>query len=200
MRKWLVFGVVLLVVGCGQSSAVIPTVDKDATTPAAEAKFKGKTVSQWARGLSDKDAATRTEAAEALKAIGPDAKSAVGELKQALKHRCMELLISHLGFSSNRTFTYVSNTIASTGGGMPSKDDVIADLRRQLENKNRQIADHHKQQDDLANDPCLKALVNALVTIDRRELEALAPAPEVQARKTFTNVKLNTAVGSSSGK
>jgi hypothetical protein len=196
MRKLLVFGAVLVVVGCGQAPAGNPQTDKAEKAPAAEARYKGRTVSQWARQLRDKDAATRTEAAEALKAIGPDAKSAVGEIKLALKERAWELLITHLGTSANATFATVGTTIGGTAPPRePTKDEIIADLRRQLEQKQREIDRHRRQMDAIGNDPCLRALALALVAIDPREIEAMAPGA-VQSQKTFN--KVSDKIGSTS--
>ncbi len=199
MRKWLVFGVVLLAAGCGQAPAGNSQGDKTEKQPAAEAQFKGKTVSQWAQRLRDKDTATRTEAAEALKAIGPGAKSAVGELKLALKERAWELLLTHLGVNANRKFTFVGNTIS--GSAPPrklTKDEIIADLRRQLEEKRQELANHRRQLDALGSDPCLRALVLALDAIDPREVEAMVGGPAVQSQKTFN--KVSDKIGSTTGK
>jgi hypothetical protein len=181
--------------GCGRIAAA-PQADEKVTNSAtaqeagskSEAQFKGKGVSFWARQLADKDLPTRIEAANALKAIGPEAKAAVPHLKTALKERAWELLVTHGGRTANRTFTAVGTAIAGTTPRQPTKDEIIARLRRELEEKQRDIAALERQQQEIVNDPSLNALVTALLAIDRRELEAMVPGEAIQSTRTFNKV------------
>jgi hypothetical protein len=195
MRPLTVLCVATLTLGFGCSAAE-PRADKKGPNSSAaqesagksEAQFKGKGVSFWARQLADKDLPTRIEAAKALKAIGPEAKAAVPHLKAALKERAWELLVTHGGRSANRTFTTVGTALAGTAPRQPTKDEIIAKLRRELEEKQRDIAALEKQQQEMVNDPALNALVTALLAIDRRELEAMVPREASPSTKTFNKV------------
>jgi hypothetical protein len=182
-----VFCVALLAVGCGKTTAG-PANGQPGSQAAggqSEPKFKGKAVSVWAQQLSDKDVTTRVEAANALKALGAEAKAAVPSLKVALKERAWELLIAQGGRNVNRTFTAVGTRIGSTTPRQPTKDEIITNLRRELEEKKRDIAALEKQQEEMFNDACLNALVTALLAIDQRELQAMVPGAAVQSTKTF---------------
>jgi hypothetical protein len=212
MRRLAVICVTVLAVGCSGSASNGPADEKSKTTEAparaqpasqesgdkAEARFKGKPVSVWVRQLQDRDVATRADAARALEALGAQARAAVPDLKTAMKERAWELLTAYYNRDADRVFTVVGGLIGGTGGGVPSKDAIIADLRSQLEQKKRELADLHKKEQEFGNDPCLRALGLALLAIDRREMEAMFPAPVVPARKTFTTV--SGTIGSTSPK
>jgi hypothetical protein len=176
--------VAVFAISCGSTGADGPGKD----TPKAEVTYKGKTVSAWARQLHDKDVPTRVAAAEALKAIGPAAKSAVPDLKAALKERAWELLVVYGGRHSNSVFKSVGNTIGDTKPRQPTKDEIIAELRSELEMKKRDLAQLEKQFDVVANDQCLRALLEAMIAIDPRELETMVPEAAHKAEKTFKEV------------
>jgi hypothetical protein len=209
MRRLTVFCVTVLALGCGGTASDGPADEKNSKAanaqPAsqqsgnnAEARFKDKPVSVWARQLQDRDVTTRIEAAKALQALGPQARAAVPDLKTALKERTWELLATHVPRDANRVFTTVSGLIAATGGGVPSKDQIIADLRRQLDEKNRELVTLQKKQHELTHDPCLRALGFALLAVDRQELEAMFPPPDERpATRTFS--KVGGTIGSTNG-
>src|SRR4051794_27733250 len=102
-----------------------------------EGQDSAKTVSVWAQQLHHKDVAKRTEAAKALEALGPKAKAAVPDLKSALKERAWELLVTG-GRNANPNFTIpVNPTIGGGPARQPTKDEIIADLRRELAQSRR---------------------------------------------------------------
>src|SRR4051794_22720769 len=103
-----------------------------------EGQDKAKTVTVWAQQLHHKDVAKRTEAAKAPEALGPQAKAAVPDLKSALKERAWELLLVFAqGKEANPNFTPPNPTIGGGPPRQPTKDEIIAELRRELAQSKR---------------------------------------------------------------
>jgi hypothetical protein len=188
MRLLALFCVTFMVVGCGKTAADDKTPKSSITSgqDASEPQAKGKPIGTWAQQLRDKDVSKRIEAAQVLKGVGPQAKAAIPDLKLALKERAWELLIEYIGKSPNGSFTPVSGKLGGGAPQSPTKDEIIADLRRDLELKKKELAEAYKRVDDLGNDPCLAALMLALDAIDRREMVEMIPnATVVGPTKTF---------------
>ena len=195
MRLLAVLCVTVLASGCSKMAAddaapkTAAPSDKD--QPASRVAddnathVKGKPVSAWARQLHDKDLAARIEAAQVLKGLGPQAKAAVPDLKLAIKERAWELLLE-VCTGGNSTFTPVSSVVARPHS--PTKDEIIADLRRELEQKKKEIAEAHKRMDDMGNDACLVAVMLALDAVDRHEMVAMIPTGPPARSKSFTKV------------
>jgi hypothetical protein len=200
MRLLALFCVTALAAGCGKMAAddkapkttAHPQKDQPVSRMADDdsSHFKGKPVSAWVRQLRDRDVAARIEAAQVLKGLGPQAQAAVGDLKLAIKDRAWELLVE-VCKNGNPTFTPVSSVIGRPH--IPTKDEIIADLSRELEQKKKEIAAARKQIDDMGNDACLQALVLALDAIDRREMEAMILTGPPAKSKTFTKVGSTTS-------
>jgi hypothetical protein len=203
MRLLAVFCVSVLAAGCGKmaadNGAQKTTAPSERDQPASRVAednatlFKGKSVSAWTRQLRDKDIAARVEAAQVLKGLGPQAKAAIADLKFAIKERAWELLVE-VGKNGNATFAPVSSVLRPQN---PTKDQIIAELRRELEQKKKEIADAHKQIDDMGNDACLQALILALDAIDRQEMLAMIPTgpPGKSKTSTFTSSTTNGTAG-----
>jgi hypothetical protein len=195
MRLLAVFCVTALAAGCGKMAAAdkapkstdSPPKDQPVSRMADDnaTHFKGKPVSAWARQLRDKDVPARIEAAQVLKGLGPQAKATVGDLKLAIKERAWELLVE-VSLTGNPNFSPVSSVIGRPH--TPTKDEIIAELSRELEQTKKEIAAARKQMDDMGNDACLQALVLALDAIDRREMLAMILTGPPAKSKTFAKV------------
>jgi hypothetical protein len=190
MRLLTLFCVTVLAAGCARmvnddKAPKTNTSGQDQSDGNPETQVKGKPVSAWSQKLRDKDISTRIEAAQVLKSLGPQAKAAVGDLKLAIKERAWELLLENLGKHTDSQFTVVSGKLGGSAPQTPTKDEIIADLRRELEQKKKEIAKVHKQMDDMGNDACLQSLILALDAIDRQEMEAMIPHGPPSRTKTF---------------
>src|SRR3954454_6500463 len=92
-RSWLLVctalncTLVALVLSAGGSTSEATAGGKAVQSPTQEVLSKGKPVGFWVKQLGDTNTAKRMEAAEALEALGKDAKSALPALKAAVKER-----------------------------------------------------------------------------------------------------------------